>query len=87
MAILGLFARTNRVMGQAIRKKQASPTASSILANCVGRNRMSKIFWMDFREVGLENESEPSLIDNVSWQTVKEYFIKQAKEIEQSWLK
>ena len=48
---------------------------------------MSKIFWMDFREVGLENESEPSLIDNVSWQTVKEYFIKQAKEIEQSWLK
>jgi len=34
-----------------------------------------------------ENESEPSLIENVSWQTVKEYFIKQAKEIEQSWLK
>ena len=34
-----------------------------------------------------ENESEPSLTENVSWQTVKEYFIKQAKEIEQSWLK
>ncbi len=34
-----------------------------------------------------ENESEPSLIESVSWQTVKEYFIKQAKEIEQSWLK
>jgi len=34
-----------------------------------------------------ENESEPSLIDSVSWQTVKEFFIKQAKEIEQSWLK
>jgi len=45
MAILGLFARTNRIMGQAIRKEQTSPTASSILANCVGRNRMSKIFW------------------------------------------
>jgi len=34
-----------------------------------------------------ENESELSLIDSVSWQIVKEYFIKQAKEIEQSWLK
>lgn len=34
-----------------------------------------------------ENESEPYLIDTISWQTVKEYFIKQAKEIEQSWLK
>ena len=33
-----------------------------------------------------ENESEPSLLEKVSWQTVKEYFIKQAKEIEQSWL-
>lgn len=34
-----------------------------------------------------ENESEPSLVENVSWQTVKEFFIKQAKMIEQSWLK
>jgi len=34
-----------------------------------------------------ENETEPSLLENVAWQTVKEYFIKQAKEIEQSWLK
>ena len=33
-----------------------------------------------------ENESEPSLLENVSWQTVKEFFIKQAKEIEQSWV-
>jgi len=34
-----------------------------------------------------ENESEPSLLENIPWQTVKEYFIKQAREIEQSWLK
>jgi predicted nucleotidyltransferase component of viral defense system len=34
-----------------------------------------------------ENESEPSLFESVAWQTVKEFFIKQAKEIEQSWLK
>jgi len=34
-----------------------------------------------------EDESEPSLIKSVSWQTVKEYFIQQAKEIEQGWLK
>lgn len=34
-----------------------------------------------------ENESEPYLMDTISWQTVKEYFIKQAKEIELSWLK
>ncbi|MDP1714896.1 MAG: nucleotidyl transferase AbiEii/AbiGii toxin family protein [Anaerolineales bacterium] len=34
-----------------------------------------------------ENESEPSLIESVSWQTVKEYFIEQVKEIERSWLK
>lgn len=34
-----------------------------------------------------ENETEPSLLENVAWQTVKGYFIKQAKEIEQSWLK
>jgi len=34
-----------------------------------------------------ENESAPLLLENVPWQTVKEYFIKQAKEIEQSWLK
>lgn len=34
-----------------------------------------------------EDESEPSLLENVSWKTIKEYFIKQAKEMEQSWLK
>jgi predicted nucleotidyltransferase component of viral defense system len=34
-----------------------------------------------------ENETEPSLMENVAWQSVKEYFIKQAKEIQQSWLK
>lgn len=34
-----------------------------------------------------ENESEPSLIESVSWQVVKEYFINQAKKVEQSWLK
>lgn len=34
-----------------------------------------------------EKESEPGLIEQVSWQTVKAYFIQQAKEIEQSWLK
>ncbi|MCX6058662.1 MAG: nucleotidyl transferase AbiEii/AbiGii toxin family protein [Chloroflexi bacterium] len=33
-----------------------------------------------------ENESDPSLLENVPWQTVKEYFIKRAKEIGQSWL-
>lgn len=33
-----------------------------------------------------ENETDPSLFKSVQWQTVKEYFIKQAKEIEQSWL-
>jgi hypothetical protein len=32
-------------------------------------------------------DPEPSLLQPVSWQTVKDYFIKQAKEIEQSWLK
>ncbi|MGC1379063.1 MAG: nucleotidyl transferase AbiEii/AbiGii toxin family protein [Anaerolineales bacterium] len=34
-----------------------------------------------------EKESEPSLLEKVSWQTVKEYFTQQAKEIEQSWLR
>jgi predicted nucleotidyltransferase component of viral defense system len=34
-----------------------------------------------------EKESEPSLLEKVSWQTVKKYFIQQAKEIERSWLK
>lgn len=33
-----------------------------------------------------ERESEPSLLEKVSWQTVQEYFRQQAKEIEQSWL-
>jgi len=34
-----------------------------------------------------EVETNPSMLHQVDWQTVKEYFIKQAKEIEQSWLK
>jgi predicted nucleotidyltransferase component of viral defense system len=34
-----------------------------------------------------ENESDPELLKNAPWKTVKEYFIQQAKEIEQSWLK
>jgi hypothetical protein len=34
-----------------------------------------------------EVEADPSLLQYVDWQTVKEYFIKQAREIEQSWLK
>ena len=33
-----------------------------------------------------ERESRPTLLDDVAWQTVKEFFVKQAKEIEQSWL-
>jgi predicted nucleotidyltransferase component of viral defense system len=33
-----------------------------------------------------ENESEPYLLESVAWQTVKEYFITQAKEIKRSWL-
>jgi predicted nucleotidyltransferase component of viral defense system len=34
-----------------------------------------------------EIEANPSMLYQVDWQTVKEYFIKQAREIEQSWLK
>ena len=34
-----------------------------------------------------DDDPEPSLLKPASWQTVKEFFIKQAKEIEQSWLK
>jgi predicted nucleotidyltransferase component of viral defense system len=34
-----------------------------------------------------EAEANPSILHQVDWQTVKEYFIIQAKEIEQSWLK
>jgi predicted nucleotidyltransferase component of viral defense system len=34
-----------------------------------------------------EKESEPSLLEKVSWETVKEYFKQQAKEIEKSWFK
>lgn len=34
-----------------------------------------------------ENESEPVLLEKISWQAIKEYFIKKVKEIEQSWLK
>jgi hypothetical protein len=33
-----------------------------------------------------ENESDPPLLENISWQAVKEFFIQQAKAIEQSWL-
>lgn len=33
-----------------------------------------------------EAESDPVLLQPVTWQTVKDYFIGQAKEIEQSWL-
>jgi len=33
-----------------------------------------------------ENESEPLLLEKVTWPTVKEFFIQQAKEIEKSWL-
>jgi predicted nucleotidyltransferase component of viral defense system len=32
-------------------------------------------------------DPEPSLLKPVAWRTVKDYFIKQAKELEQSWLK
>jgi predicted nucleotidyltransferase component of viral defense system len=34
-----------------------------------------------------EVEANPLMLHHIDWQTVKEYFIKQAKEIEQSWLK
>lgn len=34
-----------------------------------------------------ENESQPNLIKKISWENVKKYFLQQAKEIEQSWLK
>lgn len=34
-----------------------------------------------------EKESNPSLLETVAWQTVKDFFIKQAKEIEQDWLR
>jgi predicted nucleotidyltransferase component of viral defense system len=34
-----------------------------------------------------EAEADPSMLYHVDWKTVKEYFIIQAKEIEQSWLK
>jgi predicted nucleotidyltransferase component of viral defense system len=33
-----------------------------------------------------ENESDPQLLNQTDWQTVKEYFIQQAREIEHSWL-
>ena len=33
-----------------------------------------------------ENESDPALQEPVSWQTVKEYFVQQAKELGQGWL-
>lgn len=33
-----------------------------------------------------EKETNPVLLYTIDWQDVKEYFIKQAKEIEQSWL-
>jgi predicted nucleotidyltransferase component of viral defense system len=34
-----------------------------------------------------EHDSDPILIKPVSWQAVKDFFVEQAKEIEQSWLK
>jgi predicted nucleotidyltransferase component of viral defense system len=34
-----------------------------------------------------ENETDPQLLQNANWNTVKEYFIEQAKKIEKSWLK
>lgn len=34
-----------------------------------------------------EVEANPSMLQHVDWQTVKEYFIQQARTIEQSWLK
>jgi predicted nucleotidyltransferase component of viral defense system len=34
-----------------------------------------------------EKETDPSLLHDANWNSVKKYFIKQAKEIEQSWLK
>jgi len=34
-----------------------------------------------------EVEANPSMIQPVNWQTIKEYFIRQAREIEQDWLK
>jgi predicted nucleotidyltransferase component of viral defense system len=34
-----------------------------------------------------ESESDPLLLDQIKWSTVKEFFIQQAKEIEKSWLK
>ncbi len=34
-----------------------------------------------------EGESDPILLKKVDWQSVKQYFIAQAKEIEQGWLK
>ena len=33
-----------------------------------------------------ENESNPQVLEPISWQTVKDYFILQAKEIGQNWL-
>ena len=33
-----------------------------------------------------ENENDPVMLKNTSWQVIKKYFINQAKEIEQSWL-
>jgi predicted nucleotidyltransferase component of viral defense system len=33
-----------------------------------------------------ENESDPTLLEKVSWQEVKEYFVEQAKDIEKSWI-
>jgi len=33
-----------------------------------------------------EKETNPALLHNIDWQGVKEYFIRQAKDTEQSWL-
>jgi predicted nucleotidyltransferase component of viral defense system len=34
-----------------------------------------------------ENESDPQLLEPVTWQTVKDYFLRQAKEIGENWLR
>jgi hypothetical protein len=34
-----------------------------------------------------ETETDPTLLVETDWEAVKEYFLQQAKQIEQSWLK
>jgi len=42
-----------------------------------------RLVYFDHAEV----ESEPALIESISWQTVKEFFTQLAKDIEKGWLK